>query len=340
MSRQVNFGLWYDLRSPAAWPVPFERLYADSIAQIVWAEDLGFDSVWLTEHHFREDGYTPSPLIIAGAIAARTKKIRIGTNLLLLPLYNPVRLAEDAAAVSLLAGGRFDLGVGGGFVEKEFETFGRKLKHRPSALEEGIEILRRAWTGEPFNFNGKRFQLDDVCVSPAPEHTPRILLGGITEPAIDRAARVADGFLSSGNIGHEIYSAAHKKAGKIPEEARIYAGGWGIVSEDPEAEFAAVGEHLQYQMNEYIKMGAGAFDATSGEAPLFETPREAVDNGFYEFWTPDEAVTKILDLLEKYPQIVDLHFWAQFPGETIESGSRRIEQLATRVLPQVRSKLS
>ncbi len=61
MSRQVNFGLWYDLRSPAAWPIEFEHLYAESLDQIVWAEDLGFDSVWLTEHHFCDDGYTPSP---------------------------------------------------------------------------------------------------------------------------------------------------------------------------------------------------------------------------------------------------------------------------------------
>lgn len=337
MSRQVNFGLWYDLRSPADWPTPFERLYAETLDQIVWAEDLGFDSVWLTEHHFREDGYPPSPLIIAGAIAARTKKIRIGTNLVLLPLHDPVRLAEDAAAVSLLAGGRFDLGVGGGFVEKEFETFGRKLKNRPSMLEEGIEILRLAWTGEPVNFSGKRFQLNDVRITPAPEHTPRILLGGIEEPAVDRAARVADGFLSSGNIGHEVYTASLEKAGRRPEEGRIYAGCWGIVTDDPDAEFAALGPHLQYQMNEYIRMGADAFDGA--EAPLFETPRDAVDNGFYEFWTPDEAVTKILALLESYPQIVDLHFWAQFPGESIESGSRRIKNLATKVLPEVRSRL-
>ena len=335
MSRQVNFGLWYDLRSPAAWPIEFERLYAESLDQIVWAEDLGFDSVWLTEHHFREDGYSPSPLIIAGAIAARTKKIRVGTNLLLLPLYDPVRLAEDAAAVSLLAGGRFDLGVGGGFVEKEFKTFGRKLKNRPSILEEGIEILRRAWTGKAVNFNGKRFKVDNVTISPSPQTTPRILLGGITDPAIDRAARVADGFLSSGNIGHEIYIASLEKAGKSPQEGRIYAGCWGIVTKDPEAEFEAIGPHLQYQMNEYIRMGADAFNSTE-ETPLFETPRDAVDNGFYEFWTPDEAVTKILALLEKYPQIVDLHFWAQFPGESIESGSRRIELLATKVLPEVR----
>ena len=104
--RHVNFGLWYDLRSPAQWAIPFEKLYADSLDQIAWAENLGFDSVWLTEHHFREDGYTPSPLVIASAIAARTKKMRIGTNLLLLPLYNIIRLAEDAAAVSLISNGR------------------------------------------------------------------------------------------------------------------------------------------------------------------------------------------------------------------------------------------
>ena len=120
---------------------------------------------------------------------------------------------------------------------------------------------------------------------------------------------------------------------KVP----VYAGCWGIVTDDPDAEFAALGPHLQYQMNEYIRMGADAFDGA--EAPLFETPRDAVDNGFYEFWTPDEAVTKILALLESYPQIVDLHFWAQFPGESIESGSRRIKNLATKVLPEVRSRL-
>ena len=102
MTRHVNFGLWYDFRNPAPWTVPFEQMYADSLDQIAEAEVLGFDSVWLTEHHFCADGYTPSPLVIAAAIGARTKRMRIGTNLMILPLHNPVRIAEDAATLSLL----------------------------------------------------------------------------------------------------------------------------------------------------------------------------------------------------------------------------------------------
>ncbi len=95
--------------------MPFERLYAQALDQIVEAERLGFDSVWLTEHHFCDDGYTPSPLVIAAAIGARTRRLRIGTNLMVLPLHDPVRIAEDAATLSLLTGGRFDLGVGIGY---------------------------------------------------------------------------------------------------------------------------------------------------------------------------------------------------------------------------------
>ena len=115
MTRRVNFGLWYDFRNPAQWAIPFETLYGQVLDQIVEAERIGYDSVWLTEHHFCDDGYTPSPLVIAGAIGARTKSMRIGTNLIILPLHNPVRIAEDSATLSLLTGGRFDLGVGIGY---------------------------------------------------------------------------------------------------------------------------------------------------------------------------------------------------------------------------------
>ena len=141
MTRSVNFGLWYDLRNPGN-KVSFEKLYRDSLDQIAWAETIGFDSVWLTEHHFVGDGYCPSPLVVAAAIGERTKRMRIGTNLLLLPLADPVRLAEDAAALSILTGGRFDLGVGLGYRQLEFDYFGRKISHRPSLMEEGVSIIR------------------------------------------------------------------------------------------------------------------------------------------------------------------------------------------------------
>ena len=337
MSAPVNFGLWYDFRNPLPWRRPFEVLYQAALDQISWAETLGFDSVWLTEHHFTDDGYTPSPLVIASAIGARTRSIRIGTNLILLPFYHPLRVAEDAATLSLLTGGRFDLGVGAGYVEAEFRTFGRLMKHRPSMMEEAIAVIRQAWSGEPVNFRGKRFEFEDVAVSPTPEHPIKILMGATSSPAIERAARISDGFLSPNSAGQEEYlQAVAANSGNVTG-ASIYLGCWGVIAEDPEQEAHALGPHLLHQLNSYGKMGAFGGD---GLTPLFQSAEEALKQGFYHFWTPDQAVENILAQLEEFPQIRDMHFWAQFPGESIDSSSRRVELMARSVLPRVREVLS
>jgi alkanesulfonate monooxygenase SsuD/methylene tetrahydromethanopterin reductase-like flavin-dependent oxidoreductase (luciferase family) len=336
MTRTVNFGLWYDFRNPLRWRVPFERLYAETFEQIAWAEQLGFDSVWLTEHHFADDGYTPSPLVLAAAIGMRTRRMRIGTNLMVIPLHDPIRLAEDAASVSLTSGGRFDLGVAIGYRESEFVAFGRNIRHRPSLAEEGIEIIRRAWSGQPLEFTGRRYRYGDLRVTPVPEHPPRLLIGGMAEPAIDRAARIGDGFLSTGGIGHDLYLSGLAKAGKAPEDGAIYAGHWGIVSDDPERELAVVGEHLLYQINEYVAWGAFG---PPGTVPPFASPAAAVEHGMYELWSVETAVEELTRMLRAQPQVVDVHFWAQFPGEPVAAGSRRLEVLARRVLPAVRARL-
>jgi alkanesulfonate monooxygenase SsuD/methylene tetrahydromethanopterin reductase-like flavin-dependent oxidoreductase (luciferase family) len=336
MARQVNFGLWYDFRNPPQWQVPFEQLYAESLDQIVEAERLGFDSAWITEHHFCDDGYTPSPMVIGAAIGARTKRLRLGTNLMVLPLHNPIRVAEDAATLSLLTGGRFDLGVGIGYRELEFREFGRELKHRPSLIEESIEIIRRAWAGERINFTGKRFNVGDLRVLPLPEHTPKLYLGGMAEPAIDRAARIADGFLSTGSIGHDVYVNCLKKHGRAAEDGVIIAGSWAIVSDDPEREARAVAPHALYQGNQYIEWGAfGPPDTT----PRFPDGETALAQGLYQLWNADQAVTEITALLNGCPQIRDLHFWARLPGETVAAGHRRVEYMAKHVLPRVRAAL-
>lgn len=336
MGRQVNFGLWYDFRNPGQWHRPFETLYSQCLEQIQWSETLGFDSVWLTEHHFCEDGYCPAPLLVAAAIGARTRRLRIGTNLMLLPLHHPVRVAEEAALLSLTTGGRFDLGVGAGYVKTEYRTFGKSLKNRPSLMLEGIDILRKAWSGEPFQYQGKRYSVDNIAVTPAPERPIRILMGATSEPAIARAAALSDGFLSSGGIGQDSYIRAIAEAGN-KRDAAIFAGSWGIVSDDPEATRQELAPHLLYQTNGYIEMGAFGGD---GATPLFRRAEDAIDQGFYQFWTPQQAVQAILDHLRAYPQIRDMHFWAQFPGEDVASGSRRIELMATKVLPAVRDALA
>lgn len=337
MPEHVNFGLWYDFRNPEPWRQPFEAFYRSSLEQISWAEQAGLDSVWLTEHHFQDDGYSPSPLVVASAIGARTQTLRIGTNLILLPLYHPVRVAEDVATLALLSGGRIDLGVGAGYVEAEYQTFGRSLKHRPSLMEEAVTIIRQAWTGEPVTVEGKRFSVQNISVQPTPEHPIKILMGAISAPAITRAARISDGFLSSGGVGQDDYIEAVVAQDGNDNKASIYAGCWGIVTEDPDKEAQRLGPHLLYQMQGYLDMGA--FGGGDG-APAFETTEQAVSQGFYEFWTPDQAVENILAQLRAFPQIRDMHFWAQFPGESIESGSQRIELLVSKVLPRVREALN
>ena len=326
----MNYGLWYDFRNPTQWQQPADRFYRDTLAQIADAESLGFDSVWLTEHHFCDDGYTPSPLVLAGAIGAGTRRMRIGTNLMLLPLHDPVRMAEDAATLSLATGGRFDLGVGIGYRELEFDQFGRKLSHRPSLMEEGVEIIRGAWSGEPVDFHGKRFDVNGVRITPAPVIKPDLLLGGMAEPAIERAARIGDGFLCTGGIGLDIYAEALARQGK---EGKAVLGCWAIIAEDPEAEAAKVGEHVLYQTNEYIRWGA--FGPPS-ETPLFETAEAAIENGLYELWDAELAVARLSQLAKDFPMISDIHFWAQFPGEPLESGAARMRYIAENVLPRLR----
>ena len=335
--RQVNFGLWYDFRNPPPSTLSFEQLYRGSLEQIAWAESLGFDSVWLTEHHFTDDGYTPSPLVIAAAIGERTRRMRIGTNLMLLPLADPLRLAEDAAAVSILTGGRFDLGVGLGYRQLEFDAFGRKLAHRPSLMEEGVAILRQAWSGEPVRMLGKRFAVDGLRVSPAPNKPPRIFMGGMAEPAIARAARIGDGFLSTGGIGHDLYVKALAAAGKPRSAGAICAGHWAIIAADPEREAAKLAGPVLYQSNTYIEWGAfGPPD----QVPRFSDARSAIRDGLYRLWDAEQAVTELVAMLREYPEIVDVHFWAQFPGEPLESGSARMAYVAREVLPRVRSQLA
>ena len=125
--------------------------------------------------------------------------------------------------------------------------------------------------------------------------------------------------------------------GKGADAGRICAGNWAIIAEDPAAEAAKVGPHVLYQTNEYVSWGAfGPPD----EVPLFPDSDSAIRDGLYELWDADQAVTELTKMLTDYPQIVDVHFWAQFPGESIESGNKRIEYIAGNVLPRVRAALA
>ena len=162
--QKIRFGLWYDFRNPAQWHQSSDRLYAEIFDQIAWADDNGFDDVWLSEHHFIEDGYLPSILPVAAAIAARTGRIRIISGVLLMPFHNPVRLAEDIAVVDVISGGRFELGVGVGFKLEEFESFGIPFKERGARTNQSLEIIRRALARETVTYKSEFFDFKNIKV--------------------------------------------------------------------------------------------------------------------------------------------------------------------------------
>jgi alkanesulfonate monooxygenase SsuD/methylene tetrahydromethanopterin reductase-like flavin-dependent oxidoreductase (luciferase family) len=330
----VRWGLWYDFRNPVQWRRPQEAFYQQVIDQIAWSEELGYRSVWLTEHHFVEDGYTPSPLVIAAVIAARTREMHIGTSVMLLPLHDPVRLAEDSATLSILSRGRFDLGVALGYRPIEFEAFNRNLKNRPSLMEEGVEIIRRCWEGRSLEFDGKRFQFPDVVVAPVPDHPPAMLLGGKSDKSIDRVARIADGFLSTRNEHQGAYLEALARHDKDPTAGRIHAGQWVVVDEDPERTWARIGDHAVYQLNAYAEWGA-----FGDGAPGYADRQAVLDRRAFALWDGPTAVSELTALLLERPQIKDVYFWAQLPGEPVDSGSQRMEFFMREVAPKVDANL-
>jgi alkanesulfonate monooxygenase SsuD/methylene tetrahydromethanopterin reductase-like flavin-dependent oxidoreductase (luciferase family) len=167
------------------------NLHAEALGAAEEAERLGFDSVWTSEHHFADDSYAPSLLPLSAAMAARTSRIQIGTGLVLAPLYHPIRLAEDAAVVDLISGGRFVLGLGQGWLPWEFEALGVPFGQRGRRIHEAIQTCRQAWGNGLLEAAG-------VAVLPKPARSggPPIWVGAHSEPAIRRAAALADGWIA------------------------------------------------------------------------------------------------------------------------------------------------
>ena len=168
--------------------------WADTVEQCQKAEAWGYDSLWIQEHHSVEEGYYPSPFVTLAGIAAKTERVRLGTSVLILPFYHPFHVAEDATMLDVISNGRCVLGLGVGYREAEFNLFGVPLKERGSRTEEGVRIIRELWARDRVSFQGRHFRLNEATLLPKPIQKPRppIWMGGWTEPACDRAARLAD----------------------------------------------------------------------------------------------------------------------------------------------------
>ena len=206
-------------------------MYRTAIEQCAWGEGHGFSAVHLSEHHGAPDGYCPAPLLLASAVAARTETLMIYITALIAPLHNPVRLAEQVAVLDIISGGRVLPVLGAGYREEEFAAIGKTLDSRRDYMEMIGPFLERAWSGEPFEFEGR-----EITVTPRPHSRPRppLLMGGSSRAAARRAARNADFFAPSGPEIFEMYREELAKLGK-PDPGPMPASSTEtvFVAEDP-----------------------------------------------------------------------------------------------------------
>jgi alkanesulfonate monooxygenase SsuD/methylene tetrahydromethanopterin reductase-like flavin-dependent oxidoreductase (luciferase family) len=155
------------------------------------ADELGFDTVWLREHHFTDYGFLANPMVMAGHVAAITRRVRIGTAVMTLPLHHPIRAAEDAALVDVLSGGRLTYGVGRGYQSVEYGAFGVPLDEARERTDEAIQILRKLWTQERASHKGRFFEFEDVRLQPKPIQAPHppMIYASISAPSVAHYAK-------------------------------------------------------------------------------------------------------------------------------------------------------
>lgn len=173
-----------------------EQYYKDFFTEVDYAEELGFDSMWVGEHHFC-NYVCPSPQILAMAIAQRTKKMRIGTAVALLPHHDPIRLAEDYAMLDLLSGGRLDFGVGRGFIKLIYDGFNQSMDESRDRFREVLEVIEQSWTHETFSYQGQFYTVNDVKLLPRPLQKPM-------PPIYMAAAASPESFVAAGEKGHSL----------------------------------------------------------------------------------------------------------------------------------------
>jgi len=278
-------GLRYDLRAPAFAGVTHAEMYAACLEQCAWADARGFDVVALSEHHGVDDGYMSAPVTLAAAIAGRTARMQINIAAVLVPLHDPVRLAEQLATVQLASGGRLSLVAGLGYRPEEFEMAGIDRRQRGQLLDEYVDVLRKASTGEPFEWRGRT-----VRVTPAPQSPPVVLIGGSTEKAARRAARLRAGFFPA--VGDPALAAADEEAcaqhGFTGFVAMPGGPGFVHVSDDPERDWARIAPHALYDAQTYAAW------QTPGQRSQVHTAAKTIDelraSGVYRVVTPDECV--------------------------------------------------
>jgi alkanesulfonate monooxygenase SsuD/methylene tetrahydromethanopterin reductase-like flavin-dependent oxidoreductase (luciferase family) len=252
------FLLRFDMRTPAIG-APTPDLYAAALEMVEWAESRGCINVTVCEHHTSSDGYLPSPMVLASAMAGRTSRVPIGVAVVLLPLYDPVRLAEEMIVLDHISRGRVSVVAAIGYRPVEYEMYGVDFHRRGAIAEEKLGVLLRAKTGEPFEHGGRR-----IHVTPAPftPGGPTVAWGGGSLPAARRAGRHGIGFVAqAGDPELRVaYEAAAREAGHEPGLCILPSPEMPstiFVAKDLDRAWDELGPYLMHDVRSYAEWNQG-----------------------------------------------------------------------------------
>jgi len=289
--------LRFDMRRPGFAQASQADLYQAAIEISAWADQHGIGGVHLSEHHGADDGYCPSPLVLASAIAARTANMQIFISALIAPLHEPVQLAEDLAVLDIISRGRVIPILSGGYREAEFHAVGKDLGVRKRYMDEIAPFLKQAWSGEPFTYEGRT-----ITITPRPFSQPRpmLLMGGTSRPAARRAANEADFFIPSGPQIFEYYREELKKLGK-PDPGPMPAAPATVtfVAEDPDAYWQQIAPHVQHETNSYAKWAEQA--QVYSPYKHYDDCDELRASGGYKVYRPSELIEVARDMPSAQP---------------------------------------
>lgn len=313
----MKLGMFLDMRNPARWRRPWADHYRQTLDRVAWAEQLGADSVWMTEHHFFDDGYLPQPLTLAAAIAARTERIRIGTAILLAPHRHPVHIAEEAAVVDLVSNGRLELGLGAGWAKDEFAAFGSDHGKRYAVTDSVFDAVRNL--------------LCDGGVTPGPVQSPVPMWLGYQGPrGAARAGRLGAGLLTLDPALMAPYRAGLVEGGHGAGAARTGGVLDIIVADDPAATTRRLIPHLAHQQSTYQQQrGSGRSTADLESELAAEFDRSGTVPGL-TVATPADAAAEIRRRTEGMP-VEHVYLWGSLGGMPDDIVDRHLELLFTRV---------
>jgi len=312
------------------WADPLSELYPVGLEMAKWADEIGFDAIRIGEHHGTEDNWCPSIMVLGSAVAAVTSRITINLSAVLLPLHDPIMVAEDLAVLDLISGGRLDVVVAAGYNAYEFEMFGVDRAKRGVLMEEGVEVLRQAWTGEEFEYKGRRVR---VTPRPGTPGGPKLILGGTSAAAAKRAVRLGMDYFPLNAEAYEVFQQERLATG-LPRAKEYSRGGPHLihVTDDVEAAWEILTPHFMLEVGNYAAWGKSDKPASGPHGDTQQSAEQLRAGGKYIVVTPEEAI----ELVGKYPPdtIITLH--PLVTGLDPEVGWASLHLFAEKVLPVIR----